>query len=79
MEATTEDRGSHSSLGPAGKAFVSWMNRNNFDIHPNVQIRYIDSYQAHSVIASGTIEVRLGTQFYFVSPCSLSFPHILVF
>ena len=64
MEGNVEERGSHSSLSVAGRAFVSWMNRNNFDIHPNVQLRYIDSYQAHSVIASGPIEVRLVPRFY---------------
>lgn len=63
MEGTVDERGSHSSLSAPGKAFVSWMNRNNFDIHPNVQLRYIDSYQAHSVIASGPIEVRLVARF----------------
>lgn len=58
-----EGRGMHSSLSENAKAFVSWMNRNNFDIHPNVQLRYVDSYQAHSVFASGPIEVRQNEHF----------------
>ena len=58
MNISKEERGMHSSLGPEARAFVSWMNHNNFDIHPNVQLRYVDGYQGHSVIASGPIEVR---------------------
>jgi hypothetical protein len=50
------ERGIHESLGPKGLAFVSWMNKNNFDIHPNVQLRYTDAYQGHGVFASGKIE-----------------------
>lgn len=63
MASTIEERGMHSSLGPGAKAFVSWMNQNNFDLHPNVQLRYVDSYQGHSVIAAGPIEVRCNARF----------------